>query len=104
VNLAKNLTFAVLWLLVIGVSVYDGYWVLANRTTIEVFERNPLGRQLLKWDSGDVRLLLAVKALGTLLAAAVLLLLYWTWPQIGWIVCSAIAAIQFGLFLFLCLW
>jgi len=101
VNLTKNLTFAGLWLLVIGVSVYDGYWVVANRTKINEFERNPVGRQLLNWDGGDVRLLLAVKALGTLLAAAVLLVLYWTWPRIGWIVCSVIATLQFGLFLFL---
>jgi len=99
VNLAKNLAFAVLWLLVIGISVYDGYWVLANRATINGFERNPVGRQLLDWDGGDVRLLLAVKSLGTLLAAAVLLVLYWTWPRVAWLVCSTVASLQFGLFL-----
>jgi hypothetical protein len=98
---AKHLAFAILWLLVIGVSVYDGYWVLANRTTINLDERNPFGRQLLNWDGGDVRLLLAVKTVGTLLAGAVLLVMYWTWPRVGLLVCSTMAVIQFGLFLFL---
>jgi hypothetical protein len=101
VKALKNHVFAALWLTVIGVSVYDGYWVLANRAWINTTERNPVGRLLLHWNAGDVWLLLAVKALGTLLAAVVLLVLYWTWPRIGWIACSATAVFQFGLFLFL---
>ena len=90
-----------MWLLVIGVSVYDGFWVLANRPWINALERNPVGQLLLRWDSGDVWLLLTFKILGTLCAASVLLSLYWTWPKLGWIACAATAAFQLALLLFL---
>ena len=79
-NWAKDRSFATMWLLVIGVSVYDGFWVLANRHWINTLERNPVGRLLLDWNGGDVWLLLVVKALGTCCAASVLLAANWPAP------------------------
>ena len=90
-----------LWLLIIGISVHDGYLVLVNRMWMGSFEQNPLGRLLLNWNGGDVWLLLATKTLGTLCAAALLLLLYWAWPRAGWAACTALATLQVLLLLYL---
>jgi len=86
--------FAAAWLFVIGSSVYDGYWVLANRQLIPVVERNPLGRLLIHWNGNDIWLLLAVKAVGTLCAGSILLLVYWNKPRLGWVVCLAAVTTQ----------
>jgi hypothetical protein len=93
--------FVCSWLFVICVSVHDGLLVLANRGVMSTFERNPLGRALIVWNSGDIWLLLAAKALGTVCVAALLLLLYWSRWQLGFCICSALAAFQFGLLLYL---
>ena len=89
------------WLFVICVSVHDGLLVLANRGLMAAFERNPAGRILIAWNGGDIWLLLAAKALGTVCVAALLLLLFWSRWQLGFVVCSALAAFQFGLLLYL---
>jgi hypothetical protein len=96
-NRLETAAFTAAWLFVIGSSVYDGYWVLANRQMIASFERNPLGRLLIQWNNGDVWLLLTAKTLGTLAAASILLLVYWTRPQLGWLACLAATAMQLAL-------
>jgi hypothetical protein len=86
--------FLALWLLIISVSVYDGFCVLATRSTIEASERNPVGWWLIQVGSGDVWLLLAVKAAGTVLAGMLLLRLYTTHSRVAWIACVSVAGFQ----------
>src|SRR5262252_8296464 len=76
--------FPVMWLFIVVVSVHDGYLALIYRPTMTSMEVNPLGRWLIDANGGDVALLLLVKGLGTFCAAALLLLLYWTRPGLGW--------------------
>jgi len=89
--------FAAAWLFVMGSSVYDGYWVLANRQMIPFFERNPLGRLLIHSNGNDIWLLLAVKAVGTLCAGSILLVVYWNKPRLGWVACLAAVTSQLAL-------
>jgi hypothetical protein len=97
----ENGSFALLWVSIVGISVHDGLLVLAHRGIIADAELNPVGSLLLRWNGGDIWYLLAAKAVGTVSAAAVLLVLYWKRPRIGWIVCAATAAFQALLLLFL---
>ena len=97
----KHYSFALLWLVVIGVSVHDGYLVMVHREAMTTMERNPVGRLLLRWNGGDIWLLLAAKALGTVCAAALLLVLYWTRRRLAGIACAAIATGQLVLLTFL---
>jgi hypothetical protein len=98
---AKNSAFAMMWLLIIGVSVHDAYLVFVNRFCISSFELNPLGQALLHWNGDDVWMLLATKFIGTVCAASILLMLYWIRPRRGWIVCAVTAILQTALLLFL---
>jgi hypothetical protein len=96
-----NRLFFLAWLLIIGISVHDGYLVLLYRWSIGSFEQNPLGRLLLAAGGGDIWLLLIVKALGTACVSSILLLIYWSRPFLGCTICFAIAALQLLLLLFL---
>jgi hypothetical protein len=98
----REWTFIGLWLFVLSVSAYDGYLVLANRNVMSITERNPIGQWLVTLNGGDIWLLLTAKALGTVLASTLLLLLYWSVPRRGWIVCASLAAIQLALLFWLC--
>lgn len=98
---AQGYAFFVLWALVVAVSVYDGFWVLVTREVIQREERNPVGRLLIELNGGDVWLLLGLKAAGTVCAGALLLVLYWTWPRIGWAACFLTAAMQLVLAVYL---
>jgi hypothetical protein len=91
--------FSLLWLFIIAVSVHDGLLVLTNRTAMLHNERNPLGRWLIHINSGDVWLLLTAKSIGTVMAAALILLLFWGNGRTGWIVCALVAAVQVVLLL-----
>jgi hypothetical protein len=93
--------FAGLWLFVIGASVHDGFLVLANRPAMHDDELNPVGRWLIQRNGGDVWLLLAAKTVGTVTAATLLLVLFWTSPRLAWIVCTAVAALHVALLLWL---
>jgi hypothetical protein len=97
----RNWSFILLWLFIIRVSAHDGFLVLANRTTIAADELNPLGKLLIAASSGDIWLLLAAKAGGTLCAAWLMLVLYWERPRIGWLACAITAGLQLALLLFL---
>jgi hypothetical protein len=91
-----------MWLFIVAVSVHDGYLVMANRTSMWFAERNPLGRWLIHANGGDVWLLLAAKAFGTVGVASFLLTLYSFRPRLAWTACAATAAFQFGLLVYLC--
>ena len=93
--------FLLMWLFIIGVSVHDGFLVLAHRPAMAEFELNPIGRWLLHRNGGDIWLLLAVKALGTLAVSSILLWLYWLRPRLGWTVCAAVCLLQLALLIFL---
>jgi hypothetical protein len=90
-----------MWLFIIGVSVHDGYLVLACRSAMADAELNPLGRWLIHSNGGDIWLLLAVKAIGTLASSSLLLWLYWLRPCLGWVACTAIWLLQLALLIFL---
>lgn len=90
-----------MWLFIVFASVHDGYLVLAYRPIMHIVEQNPAGRWLMDRNSRDIWLLLAIKALGTLCAASLLLLLHSFRPRIGWIACAAVAAFQVSLLLYL---
>ena len=94
-------TFLLMWLLIIGVSVHDGFLVLASRNSITDMELNPLGRWLIHCNGGDIWLFLAVKAFGTLAASSLLLWLYWLHPRLGWTACAWIFLLQLALLVFL---
>jgi hypothetical protein len=94
-------TFLIMWLFIIGVSVHDGFLVLAYRNTMTEMELNPLGRWLIDCNGGDIWLLLAVKAIGTLVASSLLLWLYWLRPRLGWTACAAVCLLQLVLLIFL---
>src|SRR5437868_768341 len=95
--------FYVLWAAILAISVYDGMLVLCNRWTIAEDERNPVGRLLLDVADGEIWLLLAAKAAGTIAAGAALLMVFWARPQLGWTACLALTAMQFVLLLVLTL-
>jgi hypothetical protein len=98
-----QVAFFALWAFVIFVSVLDGYLVLTNREYIAEFEMNPVGQALLKWNGGDVWLLLGVKAAGTVLACTIVLMLYWSRPRLGLWIAGTLAILQGLLLAFLLL-
>ena len=93
--------FLLMWLFIIGVSVHDGLLVLSHRIVMSESELNPIGRWLLHSNGGDIWLLLAAKALGTLAASSILLWLYWLCPRLGWTVCAGVCLLQLTLLIFL---
>jgi hypothetical protein len=96
-----KIVFWLLWLVIVGVSVHDGYLVLALRSAIAEAELNPLGRWLIDCNGGDIWLFLAIKAIGTLAASSFLLWLYWLRPRLGWTACAGICLLQLALLIFL---
>jgi hypothetical protein len=102
-RLPQRIAFALLWLFIIFVSVFDGYLVLRFRHELHATELNPIGRMLIQFNDGQVWLLLAAKFAGTVVAAAVVLLIYGRWPRVGITIASVVACLQFCLLLFLLL-
>lgn len=90
----RRIWFYGLWLYIVAVSVHDAYWVVANRLSIRHDERNPLGQWLIELNAGDIWLFVAIKSAGTVLAAGLLLILFWQRPRIGWAVCCGVALFQ----------
>ncbi len=95
--------FVSLWLFVIFVSVFDGYLAVRYRHELHKTERNPLGRLLIELNDGQVWLLLAAKFIGTVAAAACILLLYGRSRRLGLTIATVVAGFQLCLFLFLLL-
>ena len=95
--------FYTLWLFVIFVSVFDSLLTIQLEEQMMISELNPVGRALLYLDSGEVGYLIAAKGLGTILAASIVLVLFWRRPKLGLAVVTGLAAFQLGLLLFLTL-
>jgi hypothetical protein len=101
IQAGPNVAFYAQWLFVIFVSVFDSLLTIELEEQMMVSELNPVGRALLYLDSGDVGYLIAVKGLGTILAASIVLVLFWRRPKWGLTVVSGLALFQLGLLLFL---
>jgi hypothetical protein len=102
-NVCPAIVFYALWLFVIFVSVFDSLLTIQLEEQMMISELNPVGRALLYLDSGEVGCLIAVKGLGTILAASIALVLFWRRPKWGLTVVTGLAAFQLGLLLFLTL-
>lgn len=101
--IAPHLAFYSQWLFVIFVSVFDSLLTIRLHDQMMHSELNPMGRALLYLDSGGVGYLIAVKGLGTILAASIVLVLFWRRPHWGQAVVTGLAIFQLGLLLFLTL-
>jgi hypothetical protein len=89
--------FIMSWLTIVLIAVYDWFLVIASKYVIMQAELNPVGRWLLKVNHGDISLFLAVKVTGTVIVAAILIVLFESRPRLGLSVCIGIAAVQLGL-------
>lgn len=89
------------WLFVILVSVVDGYLALRHRHYLRALELNPFGRVLIESNGGAVWYLLAAKFVGTVVACAIVLLIWRFSARLGLIVALSLAALQLCLLLFL---
>ena len=96
-------TFLSLWAFIAFVSVHDGFLMAiyrdAHRTSD--LEQNPFADSIIRLGDQGIWVMLALKACGTVLACALLLLLYVTWRRGAWIVTWVVAALQATLLLYL---
>jgi hypothetical protein len=97
--------FLALWLFIAFVSVHDAFLMAIHRVAHRNggIEQNPLAEQLIKLGGGRVWLLLAAKACGTVVACALMLILYARWRRAAWAVTIATAVFQGVLFVYLLL-
>jgi hypothetical protein len=100
---APQIAFYAQWLFVIFVSVFDSLLTIRLHDQMIHSELNPVGRALLYLDSGGVGYLIALKGIGTILAASIVLILFWRRPSWGQAVIMGLAIFQLGLLLFLTL-
>ena len=98
---ASSILFRLVWLFIIGVSVFDAYLVLHLRDVIQDTERNPVGLALLSAAQGHVWLFLLAKITGTVLACTVLLVIFRSNGKLGFLIALVVGAFQFGLLMFL---
>jgi hypothetical protein len=96
---AGQTAFVSLWLTIILISAIDGFLVLRYRSQLE--ELNPQGQLLIALNGGQVWLLLAAKLCGTMLCAALLLLIRQYYPRLGIVVAAVVAGLQVLLLAFL---
>jgi hypothetical protein len=92
--------FAGLWSFIAFVSVHDGYLAVLLRSQLRDHEVNPLGQWLLQL-GGGVWLLVVTKGVGTVLACAIMLLLFRMNRRLAWCAVLALAALQLCLLVYL---
>lgn len=97
----RSVVFYCLWLFVIVISVLDWFLSLRYRYSLPSMELNPVGSALIAANEGRIWILLFSKLIGTVLASAIVLLIHQFRPNVGLIVCCALAVFQFCLLLFL---
>src|SRR5688500_18380129 len=73
-RLSSTHAYYLMWLVIVLVSAHDGCLVVVNRPIMRSMEQNPLGHWLIRVWGDDIWLFLALKALGTVSVASVLLL------------------------------
>jgi hypothetical protein len=99
----RTVVFYGLWLFVLFVSVFDSLLTIRLEDEMMQSELNPMGRALLYLDSGEVGYLIAAKGLGTILAASIVLMIFWRRPPLGIMVVTGLACFQLWLLLVLTL-
>ena len=99
----RTVVFYGLWLFVLFVSVFDSLLTIRLEDEMMQSELNPMGRALLYLDSGEVGYLIAAKGLGTILAASIVLMIFWRRPHLGMMVVTGLACFQLWLLLVLTL-
>jgi len=102
-HLARDALFFSLWLFVLFVSVVDGMLTVVHQDEMMQAEINPVGRALLHLHAGDIGYLMIAKTLGTILAASIVLVIYWRIQRMGLLVVTGLACFQLALLLFLSL-
>src|SRR4029450_7889964 len=93
-ELWSAMLFYGLWLFVLFVSVFDSMLTIRLHDEMMASELHPIGRALLSLNSGKVNYLIGVKAAGTILAASIVLLLFWRRPRLGLAVVLGLACFQ----------
>ncbi len=95
--------FAVGWVLIGLVSLYDMYLVIAYKSTILQMEENPICLELIRWDPVGLSYFLLAKFLGTAVVLTVLLALYARNRRLAMPVIGGVAAFQIGLLMYMTL-
>jgi hypothetical protein len=93
----RSMMFALCWIWIMGVAVLDSY--LTIRYYDYMKEENPVGLLLMK--TGGLSLFIAVKKLGTLLVAGILIWVYHSWPRRGIMIVAGLGFLQGVLLLYL---
>ncbi len=95
--------FLAVWLFIAFVSVHDGFLMAIHRIAHRDggVEQNPVAERLIAAAGGRVWPLLIAKACGTVIACALMLVLYARQRRIAWAVTLATAAFQAILLLYL---
>lgn len=99
----QSALFLCVWLFIALVSIHDGYLMAIYRNAhgSAGIEQNPAAQLLIRFGGGQVWLLLAAKACGTVVACTLLLVLFWRRPRIAWAVALLVAGFQLLLLLYL---
>ena len=97
----KRNVFHLYCIIIAVVSAIDIYWLSRNRSSITMYEMNPIGQYLLKLDNGDVSLFILVKILGTNLVIAILYTLKYFNIKYTYIIAASLTLIQILLLLYL---
>jgi hypothetical protein len=90
-----------LLLLIAGISVHDAWLLVVNQDVIYELEQNPIGRWLIRLDSGSVAMFVTVKLLTTAIVCAILATLFYHSRRLGWAVAWPIALFQTSLLTYL---
>jgi hypothetical protein len=93
--------FMACWIFIGLVSVHDAYLAVLYEPELAQLERNPVGRWLLELAGGGAWMLVAAKALGTLIACSALLWLYGHDKRRAMVVVAVLAALQLALLIYL---
>jgi hypothetical protein len=93
----RDLAFVCCWFFIMSVSVMDSYLTIYYHDTM--YEENPAGRLLLA--QGGLSLFIAVKKLGTILVAGILIWLYHWYPNKAACVAGGVGLLQAALLLYL---
>jgi len=97
----RAIVFGACCLIVAAVSVHDAMLVLLHRSTIDEFERNPVGQWLIGAQDGDVWFFLLTKLVGTAVVFTALIALYEHRSRLALLVAGGVAACQLILFCYL---
>ena len=96
----KPKTYALMLVIITGISLWDAWLVVEYSESINYHELNPMGIMLLEIDQGDIDLLVSVKLFGTSVVLYILLILQRYYRR-AMIVTTFVTMFQVGLLMFL---